>query len=138
MKQKASLALMEQVIMLLVFALAAALCLQAFLWADTHSLENTHRDRALIELQSAAEVLKQHKGDFSAAAASHGGVVENGVWTLSYSGDWLRSDADEVFYLRATPESLETDYLGGAALEITQADGKPLASLTVYWQEVQQ
>lgn len=137
MKRKASLALMEQVIMLLVFALAAALCLQAFLWADNRSLEITHRDRALIELQSAAEVLKQHNGDFSAAAASHGGSVETGLWTLTYNDDWIPSDSDTTFYMRATPESLETDYLGGATLEITQDDGSSLASLTVYWQEVQ-
>lgn len=137
MKRKASLALMEQVIMLLVFAAAAALCLQAFLWADTRSLQNTHRDRALMELQSAAEVLKQHSGDFSAAAAAHGGTLEEGQWILTYDDDWARSDTAEAFCLRAVPDNLETDYLGGAVLEVTQSDGSPLASLTVYWQEAQ-
>ncbi len=38
MKQsEAPLALMEQMVMLLVFALAAALCLQAFVRSDTES-----------------------------------------------------------------------------------------------------
>ncbi len=37
MKSKAPLVLMEQIIMLLVFALAAAICLQAFIKADALS-----------------------------------------------------------------------------------------------------
>ena len=39
MKSKASLLLMEQLVMVLVFALAAALCLQVFLRADQISTE---------------------------------------------------------------------------------------------------
>ena len=40
MKSKAPLALMEQMVMLLVFALAAALCLQAFVQSDRLSRES--------------------------------------------------------------------------------------------------
>ena len=137
MKRKASLALMEQVIMLLVFAAAAALCLRAFLWADSRSPENTYRDRALMELQSAAEVLKQYNGDFSAAASAHGGTLENGQWILTFNENWTQSDTETVFCLRVVPDTLTTDYLGGAVLEMTQSNGSSLASLTVYWQEAQ-
>ena len=38
MKKNASLALIEQVIMLLILILAAALCLRAFAWSDKQSL----------------------------------------------------------------------------------------------------
>ena len=44
MKSKAPLILMEQMAILLVFALAAALCLQAFVKSD--SLSSRSRDRA--------------------------------------------------------------------------------------------
>ena len=45
MKRNASLALIEQVIMLLILILAAALCLRAFSWSDKQSLYYKDRDR---------------------------------------------------------------------------------------------
>ena len=50
MKSKAPLVLMEQIIMLLVFALAAAICLQAFIKADALSSASANRDKAVIWL----------------------------------------------------------------------------------------
>ena len=47
MKSKAPLLLMEQMVMLLVFALAAALCLQAFVKSDGLSRRSEARDRAM-------------------------------------------------------------------------------------------
>ena len=85
MKKNASLALIEQVIMLLILILAAALCLRAFAWSDKQSLYYRDRDRAMVELQSAAEVLKAHSGDFSAAAASYGGSATQTQWVLELS-----------------------------------------------------
>ena len=58
MKSKASLLLMEQLVMLLVFALAAALCLQAFAKAEVISAETARRDRAVVLARNAAELLK--------------------------------------------------------------------------------
>ena len=58
MKNKASLALMEQLVILLVFALCAALCLQAFVGADRIARENEARDEAVILAQNTAESLK--------------------------------------------------------------------------------
>lgn len=52
MKSKAPLALMEQMVMLLVFALAAALCLQAFVQSDRLSRESEARDHAAVLCQS--------------------------------------------------------------------------------------
>ena len=58
MKSKASLFLMEKLVMVLVFALAAALCLQVFLRADQISRETARRDEAVILAQNGAELLK--------------------------------------------------------------------------------
>ena len=63
MRNKAPLALMEQLVMVLVFALAAALCVQALVLADNRSREMEHRDRALLEAQNAVETLKSCGGD---------------------------------------------------------------------------
>lgn len=58
MKNKSSLVLLEQLVMVLVFALAAAMCLRMFAKADGVASEITHRDEAVALAQSAAEMLK--------------------------------------------------------------------------------
>lgn len=58
MKNKTSLLLMEQLVMVLVFVLAAALCLQAFSKADQVSQETARREEAAVIAQNAAEALK--------------------------------------------------------------------------------
>lgn len=63
MKNKTSLVLMEQLVMVLVFALAAALCLGVFVEADRISRETACRDEAVLMAQNAAEILKATSGD---------------------------------------------------------------------------
>lgn len=58
MKHRASLILMEQLVMVLVFALAAAICLSLFVKAEILSRELTRKEEAVILAQSAAELLK--------------------------------------------------------------------------------
>lgn len=58
MKSKASLFLMEQLVMVLVFALAAALCMSIFVRANEISSETARRDEAVIIAQNAAQILK--------------------------------------------------------------------------------
>ena len=55
MKSKAPLSLMEQLIMLLVFALAAALCLQVFVLSAQISRRCKATDHAVTAAQNAAE-----------------------------------------------------------------------------------
>ncbi|MCI9425675.1 MAG: hypothetical protein HFF30_08945, partial [Flavonifractor sp.] len=52
MRSKAPLVMMEQMVMLLVFALAAALCLQAFVRSDAQSKHSEARDRAVLQAQT--------------------------------------------------------------------------------------
>ena len=68
MRSKAPLAMMEQMVMLLVFALAAALCLQAFVKSDQISKRGEDRDRAAVLCQNAAEAIRHNGGDLAAAA----------------------------------------------------------------------
>lgn len=68
MKSKASLFLMEQLVMLLVFSLAAAVCLGIFVRADKISVQTGQRDEAVMLAQNTAEVLK-YTGDVRTAQA---------------------------------------------------------------------
>lgn len=89
MKSKAPLLLMEQMIMLLVFALAAALCLQAFVKSDQLSQRSEVRDRALVVAQNAAESIR-HSGNIESGLTQlHGEVYEqDGVYYSFYDEDW--------------------------------------------------
>ena len=69
MKSKVSLQLMEQLMMILVFALAAALCLQVFAKAGEISRQTEDYDRAVTLAANAAEVLKATAGEIEAAEA---------------------------------------------------------------------
>lgn len=93
MRSRAPLALMEQLVMALVFALAAAICLRAFALADQMSRRNETRDRAVVAVQNAAELLKQTHGSCRPKEAGED-------WTLTVipveSGQPLLGVADVV------------------------------------------
>lgn len=121
MKNRATLTLMEMLVMMLVLALCGALCLSAFAWADRSAREDQNRQEALLVLQNAGEALKHTGGDVQKAAELYG------AWE-----DGWKAAGFEI-----TVESVPTDLalLGSAWLEIRQ-EGKLLESLTVCWQEV--
>ena len=113
MKHKASLLLMEQLIMILVFSLVAAVCLQVFAKADAISKETARRDQAVVLARNAAELLKATEGDGSAAEA------------LSRDG------------YRVTVISEPSPVPGLACAEIQVSYGETLIfSLDTGWQEV--
>lgn len=136
MKSKAPLALMEQLIMLLVFALAAAFCLRAFLWADHRSAQNAARDQAALQAQCAAETLKHHHGRFEQAAATLGGSWDGSCWTLGYDETWQLTDDPPVYILSVHPMESGHPHLGQARLEASDSNEISLFQLTVCWQEV--
>ena len=124
MRNKAPLALLEQILMLLIFALAAVICLRDFLWSDDTSRQSAARDKALIHAQSMAETVKAHHGDLIAAASLLGGTVEEDALVVSY----------ENYTLRAEKES-PSPYWGQAQI-VAECDGDILFALPIAWQEV--
>lgn len=124
MRNKAPLALLEQILMLLIFALAAVICLRVFLWSDDTSRHSAHRDEALIHAQTVAETVKAHGGDFAAAAAALHGTVENGALVID----------GEDYTLRAEKEA-PAPYLGRAEIAV-EAGGEVLFTFPIAWQEV--
>lgn len=140
MKTKAPLALMELAVMLLIFSLAAALCLQAFVWSDTTSRQNADRDRALLQAETAAEVIKACCGDFDVAAELLCGVTEpvteGSCLAVYFDGQWQTCDAEErVFCLTAASADSGQMLLGTARIDVTEAGGEELVSLEVCWQK---
>ncbi len=137
MRSKAPLAMMEQLVMVLVFALAAALCLQVFVLSDKTSRRNEARDRAVLEAQNTAEEVKSLRGDFARAADLYGGIFDGQTWGLSYDADWEREDGGDAAYRILTVRADSGDpLLGCAEVTVYTAEGDLLFSLPVAWQEV--
>ena len=117
MKNKTFLLLAEQLIMVLVFAVAAALCLSAFVKADRISQETIRRDEAVLLAQNAAEMLKATGG--------------NGEQALGM----LHPETAEAGY-RMEIQRLSSDYplLGRAEIRIWLEEDL-LFTLQTGWQE---
>lgn len=140
MKSKAPLLLMEQMIMLLVFAFAAALCLQAFVKSDNISRRSEARDRALQEAQSAAEVIRHAKGDLEQAAELLG--VERYTETslmLDYDRDWNPARDAMRYSLIIVLQDSGVPGLGKAQIRVwdesAQEQEAELLRFDVMWQE---
>lgn len=140
MRSKAPLALMEQAVMVLVFALAAALCLRVFVWSDQASRDNEARDRALVLAQSAAEIMKQAGDDMAraqdAAVERLGGQLSQGLYFSFYDGDWqLVEQGAAVYRLETQGEPTDVPGLWRAEVRVCrESDGLLLVHLPVAWQ----
>ncbi len=146
-KSKAPLVMLEQMVMLLVFALAAALCLQAFVLSDASSRKSEARDRAANLCQSMAEVMRTNGGSAPEAATTilgDGWQCETGLFIVPLNEDMTAYTAGGFPY-EGAPYRLETfasetvlnaqiPGLDGAEIVVRAADGEELFSLEVLWQ----
>ena len=109
MKNKTPLVIMEQTVMILVFAFAAAICMQVFVYSDKLSRLNQQRDNAIIMAQNTAEMLK-----------SSGGEAE---YTIYYDLNWQPVSEQENAAYR-----LETIYTESDNSKLWAADIKVYGS----------
>ena len=116
MKNKAPLALMEILVMILVFAVAAAVCLTSFVWADKESKNMELQNDAVIIVQNTAEALKFRKGNVDLALEDTG-------------YDPAEEPFVKVKILHETP-----DGLGGAKVSAYNMADEEIFSVDVYWQ----
>ncbi len=124
MRSKAPLVLMEQLIMVLVFAIAAALCLRVFVGSGNLSQRYANTDMAVQVAQTEAERLKHNKVGFS-----------GGKWAIPYDENWqLATEAKNAAYYLYVTCSQTTPYLAQAHISVCTADGEELFVLPVAWQ----
>ena len=112
MRGKGTLSLLEQSVMLLVFAAAAALCLKGFLAAQLAARESAQMDEAVLQARNVAEQLKYTGGEWDGQQLSDDCRV-----TVSY-------------------EQSGVNGLGRAEVLVTNEAGETLFLLPVAWQEV--
>ena len=125
MKNKTILPLLEQMIMILIFALAAAFCLQGFAAASRISKRQAVLTEAVVDVQNTAEILKSSHGDYELAAD-----LLQGVWV----DDQLQIQTDAYTVIAQEAEE-ESDFLASSNIQVCYED-EILYSIIVSWQEV--
>ena len=109
---------MELLVMIAVFALVAAVCVQAFVYADRLSRTQTAKAQGALIMQNAAELLKSTGGDYEAVAKA----LEN-------------FPMEEHCKVEITPLSDSDPYLASAEVRFFYQN-EMLLEITVAWQEV--
>lgn len=125
MKNRTSLLLMEQLVMVLVFAIAAAVCLRLFGAAWQINRQTELRSEAAVLAQNGAEAVKGCQGDLEKAGMILDGETNGDVLTVS--------DGELVMQIIRLPDSLPG--LGQAQIRVMQ-EQEELFFLAVSWQEV--
>ena len=112
MRSKASLFLMEQLVMVLVFALAAALCLNVIVQAQQISDEAALQDKAALTAQNAAELLKAGTSPEEVESKLGSSGYEVQIVPLSEEIPGLKQVEITVFYEQTAYVSLTAGYRG--------------------------
>ncbi len=139
MKQKESLVLVELLMMIAVFVLAAGLCLQLFAGSVARTEANAALDHSVVEAQNAAELLMHTAGDFSQAAETYGGTWDGSRWCIYYSDTWERlpelpASGNAAYVLTAIPTESPEPYLGKGEITVSHGDGTVIFTLPAAWQ----
>lgn len=134
MRSKTTLSFIEQIIMICVFAVAAAVSLRVFVYAEDLSAKKETKDFAVTESQNAAECIKSCAGDMRAAAEMMAGEVREGGFSVSYNANYQVSKDDPTYLLEAVRRDSDNINLGVAQISVSGEQGK-IYSLLVYWQE---
>ncbi|MBQ2752537.1 MAG: hypothetical protein IJF29_00275 [Firmicutes bacterium] len=125
MKSKAPLVLMEEVIMVLAFAFAMAVCMKIFVFSYDVSNETKNASVAMFKAQNMAETIKRTGGEI---------LEEDTEKYIYYDEDWKESSVKEDFYMAVVRTGAHE---GTGRAEITVYDGEEvLFGIPVVWQEV--
>ncbi len=138
MKNKAVLPLLEQLCMIAFFAVAAALCLRGFVLANSISENRQIKDRAVVEAQNAAEVIKAVRYDADAASALMPFVkTDDSSLCIYYDDNWENTDDPQKVCFTLCVNRTESNEVGLGTAEVTVLHrDKTVFSITASWQEV--
>ena len=95
-RNKVPLLLMEQLIMVLVFAFTATFCIQAFVLSIQLSKNSQAKDRAVNIAQNVIETLIANQGNIEELEQIFGGNADNNNWTLTLDENWSESEKSEL------------------------------------------
>ena len=144
MRSKTPLALMELLVMVLVFALASAICVRIFVRSDEISRTSEAVSRAALEAQDVAEEIKSRRPSFAELYEDEDTTWKytDGVWELAYDEEWMPVNSDMPEFQKKQRYCLQIIRVpeavpGLVQVQMVVSDGKKtLFEIPVAWQEV--
>lgn len=124
-RSKAPLALMEQIIMILVFALTAAVCLQAFVYSSNLSEQGDQKNLAAAHAQEVVETCKVLSGDLDQVQLKLSGERTERGLSVFYKEDRM------TVILEITEQS---EWLARAKVSVQDENRKEIYSVDTAWQ----
>ena len=143
-RSKSTLFLIEQLIVIAVFAICAAACISIlsnayFLARDTRDVSN-----ALLVAESLAESFKATSGDLEATAEISGGNLKSidGAETVAmfFNNEWLPSNEDTaqyILHLRSDTQTPNQQTLLTGTLTVTRTGGDELLTFPIATRQTQ-
>lgn len=93
--------MMEMILVILLFAVSAAVCMRIFAAADRAERRSSDISSAVMAAETAAEAYKARKGDLAQTAALTGGVASEDALVVRYDESWRKCvRGKERFVLR--------------------------------------
>jgi len=128
-RSKASLFMLELIVVIAVFSVSSAICLRIFFRSHEMTIESRNLSHASIEVQSAADCYKSAKGRIKTAANLLGGKIDqSGVMCIYYDDLWKRVDMSENASFRLSITEFEPGY---GKVKAEKTDGTPIFSINV-------
>ena len=139
-RSKSTLFLIEQLIVIAVFAICAVACVSILSAAYFNTNDSNSTRHALLKAESSAEVFKATGGDFSVVANTMGGTVKQGeagtaIIVVYYDSLWRISDeANAGYVLTIEVDALWNPYdfeFSAADLIVGRVTGEELVVMEV-------
>lgn len=112
--------------MILVFALASAVCLQAFVYADNLSKKGERTEKAMNKAQIVTEYCKGSQGNLDKVCKTLGGKRQDDGFAISYK-------EEEMELTLQVMES--TKYIEKALIIVCEPDGGEIYRMETAWQK---
>lgn len=125
-RSKAPLALMEQIIMILVFALTAAVCLQAFVYSNNLSKEGERQNVAANYAQEIAEYCKTEKGNLEVLCQQLAGEKTTDGFVVLKPEEHMKISVQLM---------QNSKYLQKAKISVTSYEGVTYYTMDIAWQK---
>jgi type II secretory pathway pseudopilin PulG len=114
---------MELILVILCFAISAAICLRVFVSAQLTADRSRDLSAAVLAAENAAECWKASAGDLGKCAALLNAGENGGRLIQTFDGDWRLTDGSAKFRLLLEAQN------GEASIAVTDTDGEAIFSL---------
>jgi hypothetical protein len=129
--------LMELLLGIMIFAIAAAICMQVFVTAHRIADDSNNLNRAVVAAQNGAECFKATNGDLAETAELLGGAsVDGDTLSMRFDYEWKPYGESGFGFLLKIVRVSNQDGLVEGALSVSDASGNPIFEIPVAVAEV--